>query len=672
MMNYSGKDIRGQSFKDDNFEGIKFTGTDIRGTNFQRANLQGANFSGAKAGLQKRWTIVLLLISCLVGGIFGFFSALNSYLVLIIFTFQVEQDQVDSKLILIIVTLIVGIIIHQRIIAYSKRRAFDFILALVVGILTVFAFTEARAVAVPFFGTVTLAFMLAELFAFAGAFVFAGAKAVVGDFAGFIFFAVAVTIGVVTAEYFAAARAGAFAEPFGRAFIGILVLLSIYISHQAMNGSKQYALVRSAAIAFGSFGSTSFKGANLTDTNFSGATLKNTDFRGANLTRTCFQNANKLDTVRPGLTYLKESKLRQIILTRLGKDLNFDTQDLQGVNFQGVKLNNTSFIGTNLSDANLQDADLSGAKLVRTQLDGTNFTGATLTGACIENWNITKFTNLNNVICEYIYLETNEKEKRPSNGNFLPGQFTVIFQKVLETVDLIFADSIDWKAFLMSFERLKERYGENNLSVQAIEKKSSNTYLIRVEVPSEANKEEIEGNAKIFYEQERKAPKENYRNQLQNNKLNTLLEEMIYSIVIKNIINVQTTSESKSMSESKKESNYNLPNAQFAGGLVDAETVNADQIGGNITNYQSEQKQNLAQAAADIQQLLKQLEKTNPTATETEKIEHINNETTPNFKRRAAGALQASGEAAIDEFILENKYLKVVKAAVKGWLNPGS
>ncbi len=87
-------------------------------------------------------------------------------------------------------------------------------------------------------------------------------------------------------------------------------------------------------------------------------------------------------------------------------------------------------------------------------------------------------------------------------------------------------------------------------------------------------------------------------------------------------------------------------------------------------NYAPEQKQTLAEAAAEIQQLLKQLEQTNPTATEAQQIEHINDETTPKFKKRVVGALQASGEAAIDEFVLENKYLKVVKAAVKGWIRP--
>ena len=85
------------------------------------------------------------------------------------------------------------------------------------------------------------------------------------------------------------------------------------------------------------------------------------------------------------------------------------------------------------------------------------------------------------------------------------------------------------------------------------------------------------------------------------------------------------------------------------------------------TFIQSEQKQTLAQAAAEIQKLLKQLEKSYPTATEVEKINYVNNETTSSFKNRVVGALQSGGEAAIEEF-LDNPYVNVVKAAVKGWL----
>jgi predicted phage gp36 major capsid-like protein len=111
---------------------------------------------------------------------------------------------------------------------------------------------------------------------------------------------------------------------------------------------------------------------------------------------------------------------------------------------------------------------------------------------------------------------------------------------------------------------------------------------------------------------------------------------------------------------------------------LEGDTYNVAQAGAvgkrarsdNNTFIYSEQKQTLAEAAQEIQKLLKQLEETNPTSTEIDKIDYINDETTPSFKRRTAGALQAAGEMAVDEFVLENKYLKVVKAAIKGWAKP--
>jgi hypothetical protein len=132
----------------------------------------------------------------------------------------------------------------------------------------------------------------------------------------------------------------------------------------------------------------------------------------------------------------------------------------------------------------------------------------------------------------------------------------------------------------------------------------------------------------------------------------------------------------------KKEGSAN-PNLYVIGEVTvatEGDTYNIGQAGAagrdarsdHNTFVQSEEKKTLTEAAAEIKQLLRQLEQTNPTATETEKIAYVNDETTPSFKRRVVGALKTSGETAVDEFILENKYLKVVKAAIKGWLQPDS
>ncbi len=121
----------------------------------------------------------------------------------------------------------------------------------------------------------------------------------------------------------------------------------------------------------------------------------------------------------------------------------------------------------------------------------------------------------------------------------------------------------------------------------------------------------------------------------------------------------------------KKLSQYNLKGAQFAGGLVDAETVHAQQIGGNITNYTPEQRQNLVDAAKEIQQLLQQLEQSYPTTTNAEKmvvvtkaVEEIENN--PTLKKRVIGALKAGGTEVIKELV-DHPLINVFLAAVEGW-----
>ena len=101
----------------------------------------------------------------------------------------------------------------------------------------------------------------------------------------------------------------------------------------------------------------------------------------------------------------------------------------------------------------------------------------------------------------------------------------------------------------------------------------------------------------------------------------------------------------------------------------------ANELSGNARQqatqhvHLTEQKKTLAEAAEEIQKLLKQLEVRNPNANESEKVAHINNEVTPNFKRRVISALQAGSETAIEEF-LDNPYANVGKAVLKGWLQP--
>jgi hypothetical protein len=103
--------------------------------------------------------------------------------------------------------------------------------------------------------------------------------------------------------------------------------------------------------------------------------------------------------------------------------------------------------------------------------------------------------------------------------------------------------------------------------------------------------------------------------------------------------------------------------------INDSTIVNHSKVDNSFNNSTDEDK-TLAEAAAEIQELLKQLEKTNPTATEVDKITYVNIATKTDLKQRAIAALKEGSNTVIDEFIVDNKYLKIVKAVIQGWLLP--
>jgi hypothetical protein len=120
-------------------------------------------------------------------------------------------------------------------------------------------------------------------------------------------------------------------------------------------------------------------------------------------------------------------------------------------------------------------------------------------------------------------------------------------------------------------------------------------------------------------------------------------------------------------------SDQSIRTGDVVGGVVSTGSVGGSISVSSVNSMtKSEPRQTLAEAAEEIQRLLKQLEATNPEATEPQKISYIDISTKPALKQRAIAALKEGGETAIEEFFLENKYLKVGKAIIKGWLQPNS
>ncbi|HEY9743605.1 MAG TPA: hypothetical protein V6C90_24225 [Coleofasciculaceae cyanobacterium] len=83
-------------------------------------------------------------------------------------------------------------------------------------------------------------------------------------------------------------------------------------------------------------------------------------------------------------------------------------------------------------------------------------------------------------------------------------------------------------------------------------------------------------------------------------------------------------------------------------------------------NYTPEQRQTLAEAAAEIQELLRQLEQTNPTATEIEQKAFLTAAIPPARRQRFVNALQEGGKELLKE-LMDNMYINTVIATIEGW-----
>ena len=430
---------------------------------------------------------------------------------------------------------------------------------------------------------------------------------------------------------------------------------------------------------------------DLSGADFRGAFLRNFNSSAGRIFKT--YNVGDYDNANLGRANLRDANLRGANL----RGANLIDANLRGANLRGANLIDANLIDANLRDANLgrafliyanlrganlrganlRGANLSGFNLAIIQALGTDFSQAILTGACIEDWHINSDTNLEGVICDYIYLKENQQERRPSdpNKNFAPGEFTKLFQKAISTVDLIFRNGINWEAFAYSFQQLQVKAGTTDLSIQAIENKGDGDFVIRVNTPPGADKAEIQRFVEQEYQVKLKAIEDKYRYQLQAKE--ELIEECRQKStdlleITKILAGRETliTVENKAVAESKDNSNtFNNDFKEAKIGNVANQVTDNARLQANQYNYASPEKQTLAEAAAEIQKLLKQLQQTNPDATETQQEAFVSAAIAPTKKERLINALKEGGQGAIEEFF-DNPYLNVAIRIIEGWRNP--
>lgn len=109
---------------------------------------------------------------------------------------------------------------------------------------------------------------------------------------------------------------------------------------------------------------------------------------------------------------------------------------------------------------------------------------------------------------------TLESYQLSSSRYFQPGDFTKLFQELLNTVDLIFRNGVDAKVFMSSFQQIKAENEGIPMRIRGMENKGDGVVVIKIDVSPETNKEKIHREFMQFYDENLRVLWEKYQKEL--------------------------------------------------------------------------------------------------------------------------------------------------------------
>ncbi|BAY95645.1 MULTISPECIES: pentapeptide repeat-containing protein [unclassified Tolypothrix] len=648
--NFAGCDLRNAQF---------IANTKILGTNFYDADLTGAYFKGVKTGLYYNWQFAIIALILFICSLSGFTSA-------ILFTFCCYYLRRKNTLLWVVILVATAFIVFIRTIAiiyfnptisYLNINLLNLNIGLSITAIVGFALIGIVAANVNESEAIkSMSLIIFFILLILAIFVFG--QNMLSPIEQNL-----QRLNIVTSVMIPKFGDGNYLKGVSTGFIGA-IFGGIY-SEKSIRGDKEFAWMwRFFIQTLIEHCGTLFTKSQLRNADFTEVNVKGCCFKTAKFYNTKFLRASFLERADFRGTSLQKKSIQNLARTKDGCRKNFNGENLTVIDLEDAFLEEASLIGTNLIECNLKGARLQFANLKRAQLQGTILSNAILTGAYIKNWSIDLNTKLENITCPYISIAEEPYERqRPENRHEFSEEeaFANYVRTELETINIFLkSDRNDW-AIAESLFQLAKNNPNEQLRLPIIEAMENGSLLIRIPVVGNKNKSALRREFLEIYNKLKNLPK-----QTPHKYENLDVLEKYFGISGALIVNINTNNMQKSSMSEFNHSKYDQKGSinQF---------VDTAQEGSNISfnqnNHTPEQK-TLAEAASEIQKLLKQLEKDNPTANEAEKVAYVNEETTPSFKKRVAGAFQAGGETAIDEFILDNKYLKVAKATIKGWLQP--
>lgn len=707
--------VRGQSLENLSLIEADFSSADIRGTNFTDTDLSRAKFTNAKAGSSNLWIIFCVLGSIITSIIIGAFLGVSCFWV---FLFHDGGNTPVHLFGAINIIILIALLIIQ---------SFSGLISTAISFIIFFSilFIYFEGTVFPAAGIVAISITVSMLLSLITNIIMTVLKSeLISTFLAALIYIIAIfssSINSKSIEFFVAYYASTNArllnlEPgesqalnpsllendfaslaISIARIGVLALFifSIYLLYRINSGDKKYLFLRNLSTAIASKGGTSFRGANLEYVDFSGVNLKNVDLRKIKISFTCWNHTKKLDQAYLGNNVLRNSKIRNILVTGNTESLNLNGENLECLMLKDVNLANTSLSGANFSksdlrEANLANADLTGvdfsksdlrganlsrAILVQSQLANADLTGACLTGACIQNWSITRDTILKNINCEYVYLKLNENKDKcdqmPPRKTFGRDGFELFIKYIIDTVDIYHERDINPRLALSILKKISQDY-DQPLEVVAIGKQGENIF-IKIKLSRDIHPYEFKKKYHLAY----------------NSKIKKISDESIKIESIDEAIENKISELSSEDFDNQTTINYShIEYIHAASNLIiegDIEVGSVGDIyhgpvgvgkvfGGNVQGVgeqilnNSDQYCHLQDNIDQILQLLVGIDERYPQSSIEDKIRCVNEDIQPITKKKIISAINSGGESILDKFVINNNYIHVIKAVIKGWL----
>lgn len=251
-------------------------------------------------------------------------------------------------------------------------------------------------------------------------------------------------------------------------------------------------VLSNADLSFAQLAEADFSEADLRESKFDHARLANVNFDSADMRKASFIRADAYQAdfekaLADEARFIQANLVEASFVQSSLKDAFFLRTDLMEARFENADLRAAKLPGAWLNRASFYKANLRNANLISAQAVGTHFKSAQLTGACVKNWVIDRTTLVDELICDYIYRGFDKElskftERSPREGAFKAGEFVALFQKSVDTVDLVFTDGLDWQALFDSMQKIRQKYNNANINIQSLERQLGGVFVVRFDV----------------------------------------------------------------------------------------------------------------------------------------------------------------------------------------------